>query len=103
MRQGSARTRRERQHDAVDDVKENIAKICREILAPLVRSDGGEMYLVRLEGDDLHIHLSGTCAGCPGVSLTGDKVILPALQAAAPKLRVVVTSGVKPPEGAEKL
>lgn len=87
----------------MDDVKENIAKICREILAPLVRTDGGEMYLVRFEGDDLHIHLSGTCAGCPGVSLTGDKVILPALQAAAPKLRVVVTTGVKAPEGAEKL
>lgn len=84
-------------------MKENIAKICREILAPLVRTDGGEMYLVRFEGDDLHIHLSGTCAGCPGVSLTGDKVILPALQAAAPKLRLVVTTGVKAPEGAEKL
>ena len=87
----------------MDDLKENIAKICREILAPLVKTDGGEMYLVRFEGDDLHIHLSGTCAGCPGVSLTGDKVILPALHAAAPKLRVVVTTGVKAPDGAEKL
>ena len=94
----------ERRTDPVDEsVKEQIAKICREILAPMVRTDGGEMYLVRFEGDDLHIHLSGTCAGCPGVSLTGDKVILPALQSAAPKLRIVVTSGVKPPEGAEKL
>jgi Fe-S cluster biogenesis protein NfuA len=84
-------------------VKEQIAKICREILAPLVRTDGGEMYLVTFEGDDLHIHLSGTCAGCPGVSMTGDKVILPALRAAVPKLRLVVTTGVNVPEGAEKL
>jgi Fe-S cluster biogenesis protein NfuA len=84
-------------------VKEEIAKICREILAPLIRTDGGEMYLVRFEGNDLHLHLSGKCAGCPGVSLTGDKVILPALRAAAPKLRLIVTTGVTVPDGAEKL
>ena len=84
-------------------MKEQVAKVCREILAPLIRTDGGEIYLVRFDGDDVHIHLSGTCAGCPGASLTGDKVILPALRAAAPKLRIVVTTGVKPPDGAEKM
>jgi Fe-S cluster biogenesis protein NfuA len=86
-----------------ESVKEQIAKVCREILAPLVKTDGGEMYLVRFDGDDIHIHLSGTCAGCPGASLTGDKVILPALRTAAPKLRVIVTTGTKVPEGAERL
>jgi Fe-S cluster biogenesis protein NfuA len=86
-----------------ESVKEQVAKLCREILAPLIKTDGGEMYLVRFDGDDVHIHLSGTCAGCPGASLTGDKVILPALRAAAPKLRLVVTTGVRPPDGAEKL
>jgi Fe-S cluster biogenesis protein NfuA len=86
-----------------ESVKDQIAKVCREILAPLVKTDGGEMYLVRFEGDDMHIHLSGTCAGCPGASLTGDKVILPALRTAAPKLRVVVTTGIKVPDGAERL
>lgn len=84
-------------------MKEQIVKICREILAPLVRTDGGEMYLVTLDGDDLHLHLSGTCAGCPGASLTGDKILLPALRAAAPKLRLVVTTGINVPEGAQKL
>jgi Fe-S cluster biogenesis protein NfuA len=86
-----------------DTVKEQIAKVCREILAPIVKTDGGEMYLVRFDGDDLHIHLAGTCAGCPGSSITGDKVLLPALRTAAPKLRLVVTTGVRVPEGAEKL
>ena len=83
-------------------MKDQIAKICREILAPIVRTDGGELYLVRLDGDDVYIHLAGTCAGCPGASLTGDKVILPALRTAAPKARVFVTTGVKIPDGAEK-
>jgi Fe-S cluster biogenesis protein NfuA len=86
-----------------ESAKEQIGKLCREILAPLIRTDGGEMYLVRFDGDDVHIHLGGTCAGCPGASLTGDKVILPALRAAAPKVRIVVTTGVRPPDGAEKL
>jgi len=86
-----------------ETVKEAIAKVCREILAPIVKTDGGEMYLVRFEGDDVHIHLAGTCAGCPGASITGDKVILPALRTAAPKVRVVVTTGVRIPDGAEKL
>jgi Fe-S cluster biogenesis protein NfuA len=84
-------------------MKEQIAKVCREIIAPLIRTDGGEMYLLRFDGDDMYIHLSGTCAGCPGVSLTGDKVILPALRTAAPKLRLIVTTGVRVPTGAEKL
>jgi Fe-S cluster biogenesis protein NfuA len=86
-----------------ESVKQHVAQICREILAPLVRADGGEMYLVSLEGDDVRIHLSGTCAGCPGATLTSDKVILPALRTAAPNVRVVVTTGVKIPEGAQKL
>lgn len=80
-----------------------ITRICREILSPLVKTDGGEMYLVKIEGEDVYIHLAGTCAGCPGASITGDKVILPALRTAAPKVRVFVTTGVKVPEGAEKL
>jgi|HubBroStandDraft_2_1064218.scaffolds.fasta_scaffold172215_1 Fe-S cluster biogenesis protein NfuA len=84
-------------------VREQITKVCREILAPLVKADGGEMYLVRFDGDDVHVHLGGTCAGCPGAALTADKVILPALRTAAPKVRVVLTTGVKLPEGAQKL
>lgn len=83
--------------------RDEIAKICREILAPLVRADGGEMYLVKIAGDDVHIHLAGTCAGCPGASLTRDRILAPILTAAVPKVRVVLTTGWRVPEGAEKL
>lgn len=81
----------------------DITRTCQEIVAPLVRSDGGELYVVSVRGDEVHIHLAGTCAGCPGSSMTGDKVILPALRAAAPKVRLVVTTGVKVPEGATRI
>jgi Fe-S cluster biogenesis protein NfuA len=60
------------------------------------------MYLVRVDGDDVHIHLTGACAGCPGASLTGDKVLLPALRTAAPKAQIVLTTGAHVPDGAER-
>lgn len=69
--------------------------MCREILAPLVRVDGGELQLLRFDGDDVHIHLSAACAGCPGATLTADKVIQPALSSIAPAVRVVLTTGVR--------
>jgi Fe-S cluster biogenesis protein NfuA len=90
-------------NDSHDSPKERITRVCREILSPLVASDGGELHLLRLDGDDVYIHLSGACSGCPGASLTSDKVILPALRRAVPKVRVILTTGVKIPEGAEKL
>ena len=78
--------------------KDQIDRICREVLAPLVRADGGELHLVGYDGDEVHIHLTGVCAGCPGASLTGEKVIVPALRTAAPKVRLVLTTGVRIPD-----
>jgi Fe-S cluster biogenesis protein NfuA len=69
--------------------------MCRDILAPLVRVDGGELQVLRFEGDDVHIHLSAACAGCPGATLTADKVIQPALTSIAPAIRVVLTTGAR--------
>jgi Fe-S cluster biogenesis protein NfuA len=83
--------------------KEQITKLCREVLAPLVLADGGEMYLISFDGDEVHLHLAGTCAGCPGAALTRDRVLAPALRAASSKMRLVVTTGWKIPEGAMRI
>ena len=83
--------------------KEQIGRMCRDILAPMVKADGGEMFLVRIEGDDVYIHLGAACAGCPGASMTSDNVILPMLRTVVPKVRVVLTTGVRLPEGASRL
>ena len=73
------------------------------VLAPLVEADGGEMYLVEASTEDVHIHLAGTCAGCPGSSLTRDRVFAPALAAAFPKAKLRVTTGVRIPAGAKRV
>ena len=79
---------------------DQLLKVCKEVIAPLIRSDGGELYLVAVEPDHLTIHLAGTCSGCPGAVLTTRGVIEPAIHAVAPSARVVVTNGGKVPEGA---
>jgi Fe-S cluster biogenesis protein NfuA len=83
--------------------KDQILKMCRDVLAPMVRADGGEMYVVSLETDEIHIHLAGTCAGCPGASLTRDSVFEPALASIAPKLALKLTTGWRIPTGAQKI
>lgn len=86
-----------------DESTDGLLKLCRDVLAPLIATDGGTMYLVRAAGDDVHVHLTGTCAGCPGASLTRDGVIAPAVRTVRPKARVVVTTGFRVPDGAIKI
>jgi Fe-S cluster biogenesis protein NfuA len=61
------------------------------------------MFLVSATTDNVHIHLSGACSGCPGASVTREKIIAPILLGAAPKARVTVTTGVHAPPGATKI
>jgi Fe-S cluster biogenesis protein NfuA len=79
---------------------DQLLKVCREVIAPLIRADGGELYVVAVEPDHLTLHLAGVCSGCPGAVLTSRGVIEPAVHAVAPSARVVVTNGVRVPEGA---
>jgi Fe-S cluster biogenesis protein NfuA len=80
--------------------REKLLKICEDILAPLVRADGGELFLVAIETDSITLHLAGKCSGCPGANLTSTAIIEPALRAVAPAIRVIVTSGFQLPDGA---
>jgi Fe-S cluster biogenesis protein NfuA len=83
--------------------KEQILKMCREHLAPLVNADGGEMYLVSAKADEVHVHLAGTCAGCPGAALTRERLLEPAFATLLPRAALRVTTGWLVPEGAERV
>jgi Fe-S cluster biogenesis protein NfuA len=58
------------------------------------------MYLVESTAEEVHIHLAGACAGCPGAQFTTERIIEPALRNAHPKGRVRVTTGYLIPTGA---
>lgn len=85
----------------MNDPRELVRKLCKETLAPLVRADGGVLHLVSASPEDVHLHLSGTCCGCPGAAFTRDRMLEPALQAVIPKVRLRVTTGLRVPDGAE--
>ena len=82
---------------------DQLLRICREVIAPLVRADGGELYVVAVEPDSIALHIAGTCSGCPGKPSTKRAIIEPAIHAVAPSARLVVTSGAAVPEGASRV
>lgn len=83
--------------------KDQLAKALAELAAPLVKADGGELYLVSASTTEVHVHLAGTCAGCPGATMTRERLIEPTVTGISPKANVTVTTGWRVPEGAVKL
>jgi Fe-S cluster biogenesis protein NfuA len=90
--------------DTVVDVPlDKVIKACREQLASLIEADGGAIYVVSATAEEIHIHLAGACAGCPGASMTRERLIEPALAAAVPKATLKFTTGWRVPDGATKV
>jgi Fe-S cluster biogenesis protein NfuA len=83
--------------------KEQILATVREIVAPMVRADGGDVYLVTAGDRSLALHLSGRFSGCPGNTLLRRRIIEPLLAARFPGLELEMTSGPRIPPGAERI
>jgi Fe-S cluster biogenesis protein NfuA len=77
-----------------------VVDVCARLLAPLVEADGGDLFVVAANQDEVHLHVTGTYAGCPGVPFAADHVFLPVLRTVLPRAKLTVTSGWKAPEGA---
>lgn len=82
---------------------DSLLTLCREVLSPLIRADGGELYLVSASPSAVHLHLGGTCGGCPGAAITRDAVLDPAVRSVFPKATLQVSTGYLVPDGAEKI
>jgi Fe-S cluster biogenesis protein NfuA len=87
----------------VSGQRDPIGKILEEIIAPLVKIDGGELFLVAKDSEAIALHLAGTYAGCPGTTLTSSAIIEPAIRRVAPRMKVVITSGFQIPPGATRV
>jgi Fe-S cluster biogenesis protein NfuA len=75
----------------------------KTLVVPLIAADGGEVWLVRHGDDEVAIHLTGTCSGCPGATLTARGIIEPAVRTVSKGAKVIVTTGMKIPEGAQRI
>jgi Fe-S cluster biogenesis protein NfuA len=83
--------------------KDEIVRVAREVLAPLVQADGGDLYLVSVEETGVSLHVTGRFAGCPGNTLVRRRVLEPPLTAIAPGIILTLTSGPLIPVGAARL
>ena len=83
--------------------KDELVRVVREVLAPLVKADGGDLYLVSVDDSGVSLHLAGRFSGCPGNTLVRRRVIEPALLSAVPGAQIVITSGVLVPASAERI
>ena len=86
--------------DSLEARYEDILRVLREIVAPLVEADGGQLYLIPAEELRVAIHLTGRHMGSPGIGLLGRRIVEPALRIVTPDLPIVLTTGWKIPAGA---
>ena len=80
-----------------------LASMLAEVLAPLVEADGGELYFVSADDDNVALHVGGSWSGSPAVVMATDRIITPAVTAVRPGVSVAVTYGWSAPEGAERI
>jgi Fe-S cluster biogenesis protein NfuA len=85
------------------DTDQALRDMLKEVLAPLIEADGGELYLVAVDKKEVHLHLAGTFSGSPAKDVTTRRVVEPAVHAVLPKAKVVVSSGWSIPKGAERV
>lgn len=83
-----------------DSTKADIERVLRDIVAPLVESDGSEIYLVAADSARIELHLAGRLTGAPGNSLFCRKILEPALRAVVPNVEVALSAGWRIPTGA---
>lgn len=82
------------------DTEPKLHSVMESVVEPLIRGDGGELYVVEVSERAVELHLRGRFAGCPGNSLAIRKVIEPALKAVAPACRIHISSGELLPNAA---
>lgn len=49
---------------------ESVAALFEDMVRPALKSDGGDIDLVRVEGGNVYVRLLGACNGCPSSSVT---------------------------------
>jgi Fe-S cluster biogenesis protein NfuA len=82
---------------------DEILTVIKEVLAPMVAADGGRLYVVQADPQQVSLHLAGRFAGCPGNHVTTRRVIQPLIAAVAPTAELTVTWGRLVPMGATRV
>ena len=49
--------------------EENVLEALEEV-RPALQADGGDVSLVKIEGNNVFVRLEGACSGCPAAGMT---------------------------------
>jgi len=49
--------------------EENVKEALEQV-RPALQADGGDVSLVKIEGNDVYVRLEGACHGCPAAGMT---------------------------------
>jgi len=58
-------------------LEDRAKKLVDEVLAPLIKADGGVIELIGVVDKRLLVRLTGTCSGCPGRPYTLARIVEP--------------------------
>jgi Fe-S cluster biogenesis protein NfuA len=69
---------------------EERVNLALDVVRPGIQADGGEVWLVRVEGDTAFVQMLGACGGCPASMTTLKGAIETVVTAQVPEIRSVV-------------
>ncbi|MCD8217981.1 MAG: NifU family protein [Clostridiales bacterium] len=74
---------------------QQIEQVLNEKVRPELAHHEGDIQVVKLEGEVLHVRLIGHCNNCPSAELTMEQTVKTVLQEAFPELAdIVLVTGV---------
>lgn len=77
---------------------EEIEAVLDEYVRPLLRTHGGDMEVLEVDGGVLRFKLKGKCSGCPAADLTTEELIQAELTEHMPAIKQAVLVQETSPE-----
>lgn len=71
-------------------MKEKVQKVIDQI-RPALQNDGGDIELVDIIGDEVHVKLTGACAGCPMSTMTLTNFVEAKIKEFVPEVKKVIS------------
>ena len=68
----------------------NKINIALDEVREFIKSDGGDIELVKIEDNKVYVQLKGACVGCPLSMMTLQMGVLEAVNAVAPEIEDVI-------------
>ena len=85
------------------EANNELVTALRAIVLPLIAIDGGTIYVATASASEVHLHLAGNYAGCPGNGFIERSLLAPIVGSVLPKAKLKVTSGLPIPRDAQLL